>query len=307
MTEPLLPAWRPGATRDAIVAFLDAALDLPVEQRVACLDNDGTLWCERPTYVQYDFLADALRRAAADDPSVTERPELAAVLAGDAAMITELGLERVALALVGLFAGVTPDDFTAAVRRFFHHARNPVLDRPLAACRYEPMLELIDALHRRAFTVSIVTGGGTEFVRALSAELYGVAPERVVGTRIGYDLTRDDDGRIVLRRGSHPEGPANEGAAKVAMIQAHLGRRPILAAGNSGGDREMLEWALSGTTPGLALLIDHDDDQREFRYTSTAATFAEPEPVTGVGRRLGWTVVSMAADWEEVFVASGAG
>ena len=163
------------------------------------------------------------------------------------------------------------------------------------------MLELIDELRSRDFTVSIVTGGGTEFVRAVSQDLYGVPPEAVVGHASSPTTTAATSGAPRLRRTREIAGVANEGAAKVSNIQTQLGRRPILAAGNSGGDREMLEWAAAGDGPTLALLVDHDDAEREFSYVSTAETFAEPEPITEVGERLGWTVISMADDWETIF------
>ena len=166
---------------------------------------------------------------------------------------------------------------------------------------YQPTLELLNELRRRDFTVGIVTGGGTEFVRAISHDLYGVPAERVVGTLIGYEFTRDGENRPVLRRTAAMLGTANEGPAKVTNIQTQLGRRPILAAGNSGGDREMLEWALAADGPSLALLIDHDDAKREFQYISTAGTVVETERITDVGSRLGWTIVSMAQDWVVVF------
>lgn len=297
----MLPSWRPGATRDAVVGFLDAALDLPADHRVACLDNDGTLWCERPSYVQFDFLAHALAGATTVDPALRERPELAAVLDRDLVAIEDLGIERVALALIGLFTGHSPEEYTAAVQAFLERARNPLLDRPLVRCTYQPMLELLDELRRRSFTVAIVTGGGVEFVRAISQQLYGVPPELVVGTAIDYETGRDHAGNIVLRRTGSVSGGAVEGAAKVASIQAHLGRRPVLAAGNSAGDREMLEWALAPGRPSLALLVDHDDAEREFAYESVAATVADAEPIVDVGRRAGFTVVSMANDWDTVF------
>lgn len=300
-----LPSWRPGSTRDALEAFLTAAEQVPVVDRVAYFDNDGTLWCERPSYVQLDFFLDALRKHVTQDPSVGERAEFAALLSGDRAAVAGIGLERIALALAGLFDGRTPQEFTSAAREFMSIATHPTLGRPVRSVTYQPMLELIAELRRRDFTVGIVTGGGTEFVRAISDDLYGVPAELVVGTLIAYDVSRDVDGPPVIRRTSNLLGVANEGSAKVANIQTQLGRRPILAAGNSGGDREMLEWAQSsGTvagTPSLALLIDHDDAEREFRYTSTAQTFTETEPITDVGARLGWTVVSMAHDWDVVF------
>ena len=297
----LLPSWRQGDTRDALLGFLDASASVPVDQRVAAFDNDGTLWCEKPTYVQYDFMEDALRSAAAADPTLREQAEYAAILDGDQAAMGELGLERIAGTLAALFAGERPEEFTARVREFMARARHRTLDVPLGRTVYQPMLELIAELRRRDFTVFIVTGGGTEFVRAVSNDLYAVAAEAVVGTLVEYELQRDGDGPPELRRTAAVHGSANEGGAKVANIQQQLGRRPILAGGNSGGDREMLEWACAAGEPCLAVLIDHDDEEREFRYVSSAETFAEPEPITTVGERLGWTVVSMAHDWETIF------
>ncbi len=298
---PLLPSWRPGATRDAVVGFLDAAESLPTEQRVAAFDNDGTLWCEKPTFVQYDFFEDALRTAATTDPTLRERPEYVAILDGDQAAISQLGLERIALALGELFVGDRPEEFTARVREFMQRARHRTLQVPLGRTVYQPMLELLEELRRRDFTIFIVTGGGTEFVRAVSDELYDVSAEAVVGTLIEYQFQRREGGFPELVRTARVHGEANEGPAKVAHIQAQLGRRPILGGGNSGGDREMLEWACGAGVPSLALLIDHDDEVREFRYVSTAQTFTEAEPITVVGERLGWTVVSMARDWATVF------
>ena len=300
----VLPSWRPGATREALLDFLESATAIPPEHRVACFDNDGTLWCERPTYPQYDFFVDALRRRSRDDPDLRRRAEFAAVLDRDDAALGELGLVRVAHALVSLFEGLTPEDFTAEVRAFMGRAVNDSLRRPVRSAVYTPMLELIDELRARQFTVAVVSGGGCEFVRAVSQELYGVPPEAVVGTLIGYRFTRDGSGRPLLRRTGEMVGEVNEGPAKVAAVQRHLGRAPVLAAGNSGGDRELLEWAASAPGPGLALLVDHDDADREYAYVGTAGSFSDPEPITGVARRLGWTVASMREDWAEVFPAS---
>ena len=302
-----LPSWRSGTTRDAVLAFLDAAPEVDPRDRVACLDNDGTLWCERPSYVQLDFFVEVLR-GRAHEPEVAAVPELSALLRKDEAAMGELGLTRIAYALLGLFEGVTPDEFAARVREFMSRADHPTLHRPLRATTYRPMLELVSALREVDFTVCIVTGGGTEFVRAVSQDLYGVPPEAVVGSLVSYTYATESPGpgrpaRPVLRRTTALDGEANEGAAKVSNIQAQLGRRPIMAAGNSGGDREMLEWAVGGEGPSLALLVDHDDAVREFAYVSTAQTFEEPEPITEVAARAGWTVASMARDWENVFSA----
>src|SRR5258705_11953372 len=165
-TDPL-PSWRPGGVRDALVAFLEAAEDISVADRVAYFDNDGTLWCERPSYVQLDFFLDALRRRVTADPSIRERAEFAALLSGDRAAVAGVGLERIALALAGLFDGLTPQEFTSAAREFMARATHATLDRPTRSVTYQPMLELIAELRRRDFTGGIVTGGGTEFVRAI--------------------------------------------------------------------------------------------------------------------------------------------
>ena len=302
MPEPAdrLPSWRPGPTRDAVLAFLDAAAAVPLAKRVACLDNDGTLWCEKPTYVQFDFFVDVLKTAVGKDPSLAQRPEFAALLSGDSAAIGEIGLERIAFALASLCAGISPEAFTALVADFMGRAVHATLGRPLRTNVYRPMQELLAALRELDFTIAVVTGGGTEFVRGISQELYGVPPERVVGTLVEYDYSDEGD-RPVLLRSTRILGGANEGAVKVNNIQTQLGRRPILAVGNSGGDRQMLEWAATGEGPTLALLVNHDDAEREFSYVSSAETFAESEEITDVGARLGWTVISMANDWETVF------
>ena len=300
MNTDLLPSWRPGKTRDAILHFLSDARALPVNERVACFDNDGTLWCERPTYVQFEFFVDALRRKVDTDPSIRTRAEFAAILGGDPTEIGALGLERIALALAGLFEGLTPEVFAAEVRNFMATATHAELGRPMRQVVYQPMLELLAELRALDFTIAIVTGGGTEFVRAISSDIYRTPPELVVGTLIEYDLAPSPGG-MQLRRTARILGNANEGTAKVTNIQGQLGRRPILAAGNTSGDREMLDWSVSSPTSGMALLIDHDDAKREYAYEGTSATLAETESITNVARRHGWTVVSMADDWADIF------
>lgn len=296
-----LPSWRPGPTRDALLAFLDDVGDVPVDERVAYLDNDGTMWCEKPGYVQLDFFVNALLQRTEKDPTLADRPEFAAVLSGDMAAIGEIGLAKVAGALAALFDGETPEEFGAAVDDFLSRYRHRTLDVPASGIIYKPMLELLDALRAYDFTVGIVTGGGTEFVRRVSKRWYGVEPGMVVGTLIGYRFDRDDAGHPVVRRTAAQTGSANEGGAKVEHIHSQIGRAPILAVGNSGGDREMLEWAQASPHGGMAILVNHDDDEREFAYESTAVTFEDAEPITEIAHRLGWLVISMKQDWETVF------
>lgn len=296
-----LPSWREGPTRSTVLAFIEQADTIPAERRVAVFDNDGTLWCEKPNYTQLEFFVAELRSALEDKPELAERPEYAAILAGDHAAMGRLGIERIALALVELFVGMTPEDFDQRVREFIMKAEHPELDVPYAKAIYQPMIELLELLRLRSFSTFIVSGGGTEFVRAISRQLYGIDAEGVVGSLVAYEYVRRD-GAPALIRTAELQGAANEGAAKVEHIQSFLGRRPVFAAGNSAGDAEMLEYAAAGD-PGLALLVDHDDAEREYSYASQAGTFTASEPVRQTAMRLGWTVVSMKADWSQIFRA----
>ena len=296
----LLPSWRPGPVLDEVTAFLAASDAWAPADRVAVFDNDGTLWCEKPAYFQLAFFLHELESAVAADATLAERPEYRALLSRDDAALNSLGLPRIALALAELCAGLTAEEFSDRSARFLLQEQHPTLGRPYGGAVYQPMLELLEALRARGFATFIVTGGGTEFVRAVSQQLYGVAPEGVVGTLIEYEY-QTLDGAPALRRTGKVAGVANEGPAKVLHIQHHLGRRPVFAAGNSAGDREMIEWARAAPGPSLGLLVNHDDAEREFAYDSVAGTFETTERVVDVGRRQGWTVVSMREDWATIF------
>ncbi len=302
MTIDFLPSWNDGTTKQAIVDFLAAARHVPVADRVAVLDNDGTLWCEKPNYPQLEFMLGELGRAVGADPSLSAREEYRALIEGDTVAQSDLGLERIALALIELCAGISPEEFDARVREFFVTARHRDRQVPFSQLRYQPMLELLDELRRAEFDVFIVTGGGTEFVRAIGDEFYGVAPERVLGTQASYDFVRDADGRAgLIRNADLVAADANEGAAKVVNIQRALGRRPIFAAGNSPGDGEMLDYAMAADGPTMALLVDHDDGDREYRYESVAATFETTGSFLDTAAAHGWTVTSIRRDWATVF------
>ncbi len=303
-TEPLLPSWRDGAARSAIVEFLGRVEEIPPAERVAVFDNDGTLLCEKPNYVQLEFMLVELRRAVAADASLAGREEFRALIDRDREALAALGIERIAGALVALLAGLTPEEFDARVAAFIAEARHPERGVPYRRMRYQPMLELIAELRSRSFDVYLSTGGGTEFVRAIAPGFYAVSPEGVVGSQIDYDVARAADGSVRVVRTERLLGPPNEGAAKPRNIQRILGRRPVLAAGNSAGDAEMLDYARSYAGPSLALLVSHDDADREYAYASEAATFASDESILDTAARSGWTVASVGDDWATVFVPS---
>ena len=300
MAPTTLPSWRPGPTRDAIEIFLDAAEMLPIEQRVAVFDVDGTLWCERPQQVMVEFLRAELRRAVEADPALARRPEYAAALEWDRAAIARLGPVNVVIALLELEAGATSEAFAARVRDYFASARHPDRGVPLSQMRYRPMLELIAELRARHFDVFVATGSGVDFVRSISHAYFGVRPEGVVGSQVGYEWSHVAGVPTIVRT-KEIVGDPNEGPAKITNVQRQLGRRPILAAGNSRGDREMLEYTQAFAGPSLALLLDHDDADREYRYASVGATTSDTEPMATVAARSGWTIVSMKDDWSTVF------
>jgi len=291
----MLASWRDGPARSAIVDFVErTVVDLPPEERVAVFDNDGTLWCEKPMYVQLDFLLRRFAEQAEADPSLREKQPYRAAYTGD---LTWLGdavtkhyrgddsdLKPLVAAILTSQHDITVDELAARFDAFFAVARHPTLDRPYTECAYVPMVELLRYLEAHGFTNYIVSGGGRDFMRPISGPLYGIPPERVVGSSVG----------LVYREGHLYTTPTPEflddGPVKPARLWDRIGRRPVLAVGNSNGDIEMLEF-----TRGLRLLVRHDDADREFDYATGA------EKALARAEEDGWTVVSMREDWANVF------
>ena len=302
----MLSSWNEGPARSAILEFVDRVSEeggpdhVPPAERIAVLDNDGTLWCEKPTYVQALFIVARLGDAVAARSELAEQPVVKALLAGDLAGAQQYGMEAIAGVLLELDAGRTTEEFSRDAEAWLAVAKHPRFGVPFRELTYAPMLELMELLREREFRVFIVTGGGVEFVRAVGEELYGVTPDDVVGSAVQVSFERRD-GRIVLVRQAAILGSPNEGPPKAINIQTHIGRRPILAAGNSAGDTEMLEYAHTGDHPSLCLVVDHDDEEREYAYAGSSVTNPDAELITDTASRLGWTVVSMRRDWSRVF------
>ncbi|GAB7068753.1 haloacid dehalogenase-like hydrolase [Mycobacterium hodleri] len=291
----MLESWKDGATKSAIVDFVEGtATDLPPEERVAVFDNDGTLWCEKPMYVQLDFLLRRFAEQAEADPSLRGEQPYRAAYTGDLTWLDnavtkhyqgdDSDLKPLVAAVLDSQHDITVDELAARVTTFFADAKHPTLDRPYTECGYVPMVELLRYLESHGFTNYVVSGGGRDFMRPITWRLYGIPPERVVGSSVG----------LVYREGhlyttSTPEF-LDDGPVKPARLWDRIGRRPILAAGNSNGDVEMLEF-----THGLKLLVRHDDADREFAYVTGA------ERALADAEKGGWTVVSMREDWAKVF------
>lgn len=296
----MLDTWNDGPAKSAIVDFVDRVVTrVEPEQRVAVFDNDGTLWCEKPIYVQLDFLVRRFAEQAEADPSLRERQPYKAAYAGDlkwlgAAMTKhyqgdDTDVKTLVAAVLSAHEAITVDEHARRVRTFLQQAEHPTLGRPYASCGYQPMTDLLRYLEANGFTNYIVSGGGRDFMRPITGILYGIPPERVVGSSVGL---RYQDSNLFTT--AQPEF-LDDGPMKPVRLWSRIGRRPIFAAGNSNGDIQMLEYTGTSDAPALRLLIRHDDADREFDYTAGA------EQALDLAEQLGWTVASIKNDWTTVF------
>ncbi|HEX3289351.1 MAG TPA: HAD family hydrolase [Mycobacterium sp.] len=296
----MLESWNDGPAKSAIVDFVGRVIaDVPLEQRVAVFDNDGTLWCEKPAYIQLDFLVRRLAEQAGADPSLKDTQPYKAAAEGDLAWFGDAvtkhyngddsAMEVLAGGILSAYAGLTVDEHAERVKAFFAGASHPTLGRPYTECGYLPMVELLRYLESSGFTNYIASGGGRDFMRPVTTQMYGIPPERVIGSSVGLDFV---DGH--LRTTAKPEF-LDDGPVKPVRIWGRTGRRPILAVGNSNGDIQMLEHAAAGAGPSLCLLVLHDDADREFDYVAGAEKALEE------AKSRGWTIASMKSDWATVF------
>lgn len=270
-----------------------------LQDRIAVFDNDGTLWVEKPTYVQLDFLIRRLAQQAAADASLRDRQPYAAAASGDLGWFADAVtrhydgddsvLEVLAAGILSAYQGLTVEEHAAQVTAFFAEARHPILDRPYTACGYAPMVELLRYLEAHGFTVYLASGGGRDFMRPVTPQMYGIPPERVIGSSVGLEFAA---GQLLTT--SRPE-VLNDGPMKAVRVWGRTGRRPIFAAGNSNGDIEMLQFTAASPGPSLSMLVCHDDDEREFAYTAGA------QRALDVAAESGWSVAGMRDEWTTVF------
>ena len=309
VAEALLLSWRDTPTRAAIMSFVDAVTDeggsgfvVPAE-RVAVFDNDGTLWSEKPIPIQLDFTLYRMAELAEADPSIKNSQPYKAALARDyhwlgEAMVkhydgddSDLGL--LMRAVESAFEGMTVDAFSAEVTAWLKTTFHPVLHRPYLSCAFVPMIEMLRYLEANGFTTYIASGGDRDFMRPFAEHLYGIPPERVIGSALGLDFCAGEDDTELLYK-SKVEF-FDDGPEKPVRIWSRIGRHPIVAGGNSNGDVPMLRFAQTAGRAALRLLILHDDLEREFDYTAGA------EDALQRARNNAWTVVSVRTDWSTVF------
>jgi phosphoserine phosphatase len=299
-----LPSWNAGAARQAIVEFVDAVTDpaspdyVAAAERIAVFDNDGTLWSEKPVYFQLMFVVDQIRDMAVEHPEWAHQQPYQAVLEGNLHGLLEQGEPALSELLMTTHAGLTTEAFDAVVRQWLRTARHPESGRPYTEMVYQPMLELLAYLRANGFRNFIVSGGGLGFMRPWTAEVYGIPPEQVVGTSLEMRY-EERDGQIAIWRDPSLHH-LNDKAGKPVGIERFIGRRPLLAGGNSDGDFEMLEWTTNGAGRRMGLLVHHTDEQREWAYDSESHVGRLARALDEAPAR-GWVVVDMTRDWRTVF------
>lgn len=306
---PALPSWRDGAAKQRIQAFVRDVTDpasanyLEPASRIAVFDNDGTLWSEQPIYFQFAFAIDRVTKLLAGNPPWASKPWAQKLKKDGAKAIAHLD-EKSLLEIVGLSeAGVSTEEFRQLAHAWLSEARHPRFGRPYTQLTFLPMRELVGLLRQNQFKIFIVSGGSVQFMRAFAEEVYGIPPEQVIGSYMAthYEIV---NGRSVLV--SEPQlAFLDDGSGKPVAIDRIIGRRPVFVAGNSDGDREMLEYGTSGPGPSLGLIVHHDDEAREWAYDRTSHVGKLDKAWDQAASR-NWLVVSVKDDFAEVYAPASA-
>jgi len=301
----LLPSWNDGPARHALLDFIARTTTvggrdwIPVPERIACFDNDGTLWTEQPVYFQVAFALDRVKALASRHPEWRTQEPFRSVLADDRAALAALGVNAMIEVIAATHTGMTTEDFTRTVVEWLATARHPRFKRPYTDLVYQPMLELLALLRAHQFKTFIVSGGGLEFMRPWTERVYGIPPEQVVGSSGVTKFELRPDGTPVLMKEAKVEF-IDDGPGKPVGIDRFIGRRPVLAFGNSDGDQQMLEWTAAGSGARFMGLVHHTDGVREYAYD-------RPSPVGQLDKawdealRRGWTIVDMKNDWKVIY------
>jgi hypothetical protein len=309
-TDPLA-SWNDGPTKQAIVEFVRTTTHqsspqfVPPAERIATFDQDGTLWVEHPMYTQVVYCLDRVPAVVRQKPELAKVEPFKTVLSGNREAMAKLSMDDLFKILAATLTGMSVEDFRAEAKKWLDTARDPHWKRPYTELTYLPMIEVLKYLRANDYQTYIVTGGGQDFVRVYSGEVYGIPPEQVVGTAGGTRYGYDKNGRPFLTK--EPKLLLNDNnAGKPEGIHLMIGRRPYAAFGNSTGDRQMLEYTKAGDGARLGMLVLHDDAARVYAYGPALGL-----PATRVGtftqalydeaKKQGWVVISMKNDWRHVF------
>jgi phosphoserine phosphatase len=303
-TDPL-PAWNEGANKRAIVDFVTRVTReggpefVPMAQRIATFDNDGTLWSEQPIYFQFAFALDRVKALAPNHPEWKTQQPFKAVLDGDVKALLASGEKGLGEIIMATHTGMTTDEFTRTVFDWLITAKHPTKNRFYTELVYQPMLELLAYLRQNGFKTFIVSGGTVEFMRAFAEKVYGIPPEQVIGTSFVTKFQMNASGVPVLMREAKIEF-IDDGPGKAVAIQKFIGRRPIFAFGNSDGDQQMLQWTAAGTTARFMGLVRHTDAKREWAYDRDSHIGKLDRALDeAIARK--WVVVDMKQDWKVIY------
>ena len=299
-----LPSWNEGATKQAIIAYVnDVTAEgsenfIPVSERIATFDNDGNLWSEKPAYFQLFFAMDRIKVLAPEHPEWKTTQPYQAVLENDMKTLMSYGEHGLIQIVMATHAGNTVSEFEQIVKDWLATAKHPRFDRPYTDLVYQPMLELIDYLKTNNFKTFIVSGGGIEFMRPWVEGVYGIPKDQVIGSSIktAYDY---NDGNPVIRR--LPElNFIDDKEGKPEGINQYIGRKPVFASGNSDGDLQMMRWADSNTLPSFQIYVHHTDSIREWAYDRKSSVGRLDKGLDEANEK-GWTVIDMKNDWKVVY------
>jgi len=294
-----LPSWKDGETKQSILSFVRKTTTpgspdfVPDAERIATFDNDGTLWAEKPMYFQLFFAVDRVEQLAPQHPEWKTQEPFASLLKGDVKAALAGGEKSAVEIVMATHAGMTTAQFEKIVKDWVATARHPQTKRLYIEMVYQPMLELLNFLRANGYKTFIVSGGGIEFMRPWAEAVYGIPPEQIVGSSIKTKWEMHDDGPTLVRLPEVDFIDDKEG--KPLGINSHIGRRPIMAFGNSDGDLQMLQWTTAGKGSRFGLLVHHTDAKREFAYDNGANQALKEARVKG------WTVVDMERDWKVIY------
>ena len=300
-----LPSWNEGPSKKAIVDFVAkttkaGSIDfIPIPERIACFDNDGTLWSEQPMYFQLAFVMDRVKALAPQHPEWKDTQPFKAVLEGDLKTALSGGEKSMMDLMMATHAGTTTEEFNKIVKDWLSSARHPRSNRPFTEMVYLPMLELLNYLRANGYKTYIVSGGGIDFMRPWTEAVYGIPPEQVIGSSLKLKYTMTDTGPVIQKL---PEPNfVNDKGGKPVGIEQHIGRRPIFTGGNSDGDYEMLQWTTTASGyPRFGLIVHHTDEVREWAYDRTSS-IGKLDRGLNDAEKYNWLIVDMKMDWKKVY------
>ena len=299
-----LPSWNEGQAKRAILDFVQRVVTtgsadfVPAPERIAVFDNDGTLWTEKPIYVQLAFALDRVKELAPQHPEWKDKQPFKAALAGDLKAVAAGGEHALLELIMATHAGMTTAEFARLVTDWLATARHPRFNRLYIELVYQPMLELLAYLRANGFKTYIVSGGGIEFMRPWTEKVYGIPPEQVIGSSIKTRFELKEGKPVLVRL---PKiNFIDDKAGKPVGIHMHIGRQPIAALGNSDGDLQMIQWTTTGSGARFGLIVHHTDANREYAYDRQSSVGRLDKALQEAKRR-GWTVVDMKQDWKQIF------